>query len=543
MALSVFSPSRTVALITDEALCLYVTGIKGVRLVETVPWEAENFERNVASIISKDCGGKPVLILNDMVEISFRKERIPHVSPLDKNNVIQRKLNLAFPSFPVKAAMPLKEKIAKTDKTVASTVYIFSAVPASPALTKTIAAVSRSLAPVVGFGVLPIESSDMVKTLNGRGNKKLKTKSAWTIFIGQHSNGGLRQIVTKNGELALTRMTPVTDMNTDPEGWLRDVSQEFKATMSYLSRFGYAPDDGLSIYLIGNPDVGSALENAIGVPATFSALSVMQAAKILGVPLGRSAAGQNYADILHVAWVGRKSRLLLPMRAAAIEGIARPRRAAMFALIALLAGAAFLSYQALNAYQGVSAINEKIDAAQQQKAQLNVQYEKEVQRKEALGFDVKLVQASLRVYDNLEKHNVRLMKMFWGIGNALGRDLKIDKVSLVRQETIKKAPELLQDGAPIDNTVVAPADLKTPLFEAVLQMTFPSTTDVLKGNQEVREFRARIQELLPENTVEVTKFLKDYGYTNQLLVETGETKAAGVTQDFLAEIMIKGVAP
>src|SRR5262245_61593551 len=129
MSLALFAPSRTVVLIADEALYIYSTGFRGSRLIESVPWDTENFEQSVATTLSKDCGGKPVLILNDMVEQHYRKERVPKVSALDKANVLQRKLNVAFPGYPVKAALLLKEKIPKSEKNIAAAIYIFSAIP------------------------------------------------------------------------------------------------------------------------------------------------------------------------------------------------------------------------------------------------------------------------------------------------------------------------------------------------------------------------------------------------------------------------------
>lgn len=92
--------------------------------MDTVPWAVDNFEANVAAVVSKECGGKPVLILNDMVEQHYRKERIPKVSVMDKANVLQRKLMVAFPNYPVRAALPLKEKTGKGDKALPGSVYI-----------------------------------------------------------------------------------------------------------------------------------------------------------------------------------------------------------------------------------------------------------------------------------------------------------------------------------------------------------------------------------------------------------------------------------
>ena len=60
-----------------------------------------NFEEIVSSIIVEDCKKDPVLIVNDMVEQHYRKERIftAGISTLDLRNMIKRKLDMAFPSY------------------------------------------------------------------------------------------------------------------------------------------------------------------------------------------------------------------------------------------------------------------------------------------------------------------------------------------------------------------------------------------------------------------------------------------------------------
>lgn len=529
MSLALFAPSRTVVLIADEALSIFSTGFRGVRLVETIPWDSEDFEQSVAATLSKDCGGKPVLILNDMVEQHYRKERVPNVGVLDKANVLQRKLNVTFPSYPVKAALPLKEKIPKTEKTAAASIYIFAAVPGTDAFNKTMAAVSRSLVPVVGFGMLPVESSDLVKALGAKLAKKNRTKSKWVVFMGQHRNGSLRQIVTKNGELALTRMTPVTDQTTNPDAWLTEIGQEFKATMSYLTRFGYAPDDGLDLIVITDSETGARLEENIEADCHFTSMTISDAAQMLGVALGHQEQ-QTYADALHVAWAGRKSKMLLPMKAKAIDSVSRPRQAALAASLLLFLGAAFQGYQVMDKYQAIALQKSDLEDARQSRAQLNVQYQKEVKRKEDLGFDIRLVQSSLAVYDELERKNIKPLEVLYGVGRALGRDLRLDQIT-VQKPQANLAPKLLAGGA-----------ATTPLYEAAMQMTFPSTTNIDKGNDEVRGLRDRLQTYLPDNTIQVTKFLKDYEYTENVVVETGEADKKNVSQDFVAEIFVRGPA-
>jgi len=66
-------------------------------------------------------------------------------------------------------------------------------------------------------------------------SEKMHDKGApipkWTVFIGQHQSGGLRQVVVREGELALTRMTAVGSHDENPMNWAREVQQEFKLNL------------------------------------------------------------------------------------------------------------------------------------------------------------------------------------------------------------------------------------------------------------------------------------------------------------------------
>lgn len=533
MSISFLSPKRTVLLMADEALYVYTTGPKGAQLEETIPWDAENFVYNVSDIIAKDCGRKPVLVLNDMVEQHYRKERIlkSGVNMLDKASMLKRKLNVAFPNYPVRAAFPLKEKLVEAGGKKTSEIYIFAAVPESKQFSLAVSAVSMSLASIAGFCLLPVESSDMVKALSAKLTRKGQPKAKWSVLIGQHQNGGLRQIVIKNGELALTRMTPIIDSDRNPQVWAAEVHQEFKATMSYLARFGFQPEDGLQIILLANPAAGQEVENLIEEDCQFSALSVAQAANMLSLPV-QVQEGTHYADVLHVVWAARKPKFILPMSAREIDKVSKPRQVAMIASLFFIAGAAFLGYQLVNESAALGEINRDYDDVQSRLAQLNVQYQKEVQKKEELGFDVRLVQSSIALHDKLEDLNVKPLPLFKGVGTALGKDMRLDRV------IVKKAKQ--GAGASSAGFINAVLDKKPRKYEVTMQMTYPSTTDIDKGNQEVRDLSTRLQTILPDHTVKVTKFLKDYEYVEELVVETGDLEKQNLQQDFIAEIIIEG---
>ncbi len=529
--MSLLIPNRTVLLVSDEALYVYTLKARGVRLIDTVPWSTENFSTNVARILNKDGKNKPVLILYDMVEQHYRKEKVVKkgVSIMDKSTMLKRRLQVAFPNYPVRAALPLKEKMPAGDgKKPASDIYIFAAVPKTEAFRLTMQAIKTALVSIVGFSLLPVEASDMVKALTLKNAKKGQPKSTWSIFIGQHRNGSLRQVVTKNGELALTRMSPVTESD-NPHQWAEDVHQEFKATMSYLSRFGYAQTDGLDVTIISTPESAEVLRNIIEEPCNLNIMGVGEAAKKLGLSIGFQDS-QKYADPLHVAWIGKKSKFILPMKASEIDEVSAPRNAAVLITLALCASGAYFGYQAYTHFSEILQTSEEIQIATTRKTQLDSQYQREVERKKQMGFDVQLVQSSITVYENFEKDRIPALDVFKQIGTALGKDLRIDKLSV--EKTASNA--LVK---------MIPGQDEQAQYQLRLSMTYPGTTDIDRGNQEVQALSEKIAALLPTHAVKVTKLLKDYEYTEGLVVETGDLETENLQQDFVAEIMISGPAP
>ncbi|MDH5722141.1 MAG: hypothetical protein OEY94_02320 [Alphaproteobacteria bacterium] len=526
MSLSFLAPSRTVLLVSDEALFIYSTGAKGVRLVDTVPWSAENFVDNVAQILSKDCGGKPVLVLNDMVEQHYRKERIPKVSVMDKQNVVKRKLMVAFQSYPIRAALPLKEKSKDKKGKKAGSSFIFAAIPATDIFDKIIAATRKSLAPIAGFCLLPIESSDMVQKLSEKLASKGQKKSKWKVFIGLHKGGGLRQVVTCNGDLALTRMTPVTENEEDVSQWASDVYQEFTATMSYLSRFGFNAAEGLDVVFISESAAGEKLGELIETPCNYYSVSSQEAADLLKMPLGYQE-DLKYADVLHLAWAGRKNKFILPMKAKVIDKVSQPRQVATLVSFILVLALGYQAYNLMGVFESLSQNWEEIDSTESQKSNLTLQYDKEVKKKQDMGFDIQLIQSSLAIYDDLNNRQIKIDELFKKLSAGLGRDLRIDEIKVKR-------------GGGTVSSFIRGEKPEIPIFILTMQMTFPSSTDVKKGNMEVQKLREKLQTLLNDHTVMITKLLEDYEYSEEIVVETGSAGVKNVKQDYVAEISIEG---
>lgn len=534
LSIPFLNPGRCVLLLTDETLFVYDVGAKATRLLGSIPWTAKDFDTTVSDLIAREARGKSVLILNDMVEQHYRKERVPKISPLDKANVIKRKLHAAFPAFKIRAALPLKERVAPKKLRdgkdgVEGSLYLFAAVPPSDSFLRVLDASRRSMANIAGYTLLPVEAASMVHTLSARLAKQRNARKVpvWTIFVGQHHSGGLRQIVTKNGELALTRITPVIDSDQDAEVWASEVAQEFQSTLSYLTRFGYNPDDGLDVIVIAKPDAGELLENMIDVQCNFVPMTSVQAAHLLGLSIGRQEE-PRYADPLHAAWIGKKNRFMLPMQSAEMDSIAKPRQAAKYISGALVAGLLYLFYMCGTSVMALTAAQSALDVAQDQKNQIDKVYEEELARKASAGIDIKKVQASLQVFDKDQAQSLDPVGLLSTISLSL-QDLRVDKIVMGLSDiTVPNEDPLLTD----------PQVVKMP--SVTLMFSFPGTLEPQKGNAQMEALKARLSKALPEYDVSLVKTLADLSYTGKIENEVGVMAQKEVAQErYTAEVLIQ----
>jgi hypothetical protein len=530
------TPSRCVLIIGDEGLYVYETGFSKTRLIDSVTWGSKDLEETVSDIIRRECKGKPVLIVNDMTDQHFKGgQRIPKVGPLDKANVVARKLNVAFPNYPIRGALPVKDRARGKSLTPALSggTYLFAAVPMSEPVQRTLSSVRASLAPISGFVLLPIESSDMVRALAEKAMKKDKRKSRWAVLLGQHMGGGLRQVITRDGQLAMTRMTPVADMDTDPQGWVNDVAQEFQATISYLTRFGYNPEDGMEVFVIATPSAGEQLRSQLSVECNFTSYTVTEAASTLGLKIGPQD-DQYHADPLQAAWIGQKAKFILPMEAMDVKKIHAPRQAAMVAGLALFLGASYLAWETMSQAQALLMARENL--LDQRRIQQNVesQYQSELERMQSLGFDVKLIQNSLRTFAELESSGIHPLPLVQAIGKALGPDLRIDKLTVTTQ------------GPQLSGPSSRPVPGSTPpagTFIANLVLSFPSSIDPEFSVRQVNDLSRRLSAELPEGyKVEIAKQVANMSYTDNTVGAVGQQTGSAQQrpENYQAELVIRG---
>jgi len=519
--LPILAPSRTVLMMTDESLAIYNVHANFVRLQGVVPWVDEAFIDKTIAVITKKCSGS-ILVLNDMVEQHYRKEKLPKVGSLDKAGVLRRKLAVVFPNHPIRAALAMK-----SDKKMAGSYYLFTGVPVTQPFKLTLDVLNKSYAPIFGYATLPVESAGMISELAQSLAKETKRKkSKWVVFIGQHVNGGLRQIVTNDGELALTRITPIVDSDIDPGLWASEVSQEFTATMSYLARFGYAQEDGLDVVVIANPEASQALEAMITVSCYLTVLTASEAAKKVGIRIGAQE-DLRLADPLHIAWCGRKAALDLPLKSKDLDAVMQPRKFAsgfMFlATVSFLAAIYFVSFTGKNLYQ----VDADIKLAKDQQLQVENMYRREVESKKRIGIDLDKFFNAINLYNDLSVRNFDSLVWAKDIAENLGHNVRFDDFSI----------RYIDGGKSSKGHV-----------EANLMMSFPPEVEVERGNLSVKALRSRLEKHFGEEyIVTVTKELQDLAsvdvYSDEVGYDISQARAqqynARDKKDLTAAILIR----
>jgi len=535
MAIPFLTPSRSVLVIGDEALHIYNVTHNAARLVGSVAWSSDDFEDLVVAGLRRACGGKPALILNDMTDQHFKGgQRMPRVGAMDKASVLKRKLQVAFPSYPIRGALPLKwdKGVPGEKKKPGGGLYLFAGIPMSEPVAKTFAAVKAAMVPIAGFCLLPVEGADMVQALASRLAGKSRKPSRWVVFMGQHRDGGLRQVITRDGQLAMTRMTPMADAGNAPDIWARDVSQEFKATISYLSRFGFSSAEGVDLIVVSDSESGALLENLVNIPCHYTTLSAPEAAREIGMNIGIQDSSR-YADPLFAAWSGRKSRFTLPMEAPELARIGKPRQAAALLMVVLLLAGGYLGWQMFSMMQSMSVMQDDLDNQKRILAQAEKDYQQEVERMAALGFDVRLVQGAIQTYDALDKDKMHALSLIKKLGEALGDNLRLD---IVTMDYITPPPLDPNSAAALSGQ----EQPQRPQVNMMIKLSFPPSVEPEVGVREVNDLKRRLTVTMPGYDVVIQRNVAGLEYSDTFSGAVGRSAKDIASEKGVAEISIRG---
>lgn len=428
---------KRVLMVGGEGVVLYSpSGKSGMEREASVSWDLPNFEELLSESLSRG-SGKSLVILFDGADQTYRREEnIPKLSPIDRPRFVKRKLELAFPSYPIRASMEVKPAKKKKGFSLSAAgqksapAYLFVALPETEQVDRVSAAVMEAGVGVAGFGLLPTESSSLVTELSEKIFAGKGSRSRWALLVGQNETGGLRQVVVKDGNLALTRLTPASDAGTSGPGWVEDVVREFKATMTYISRFGYTPEDGLDVMIIcGEIEKEFFSGRDMGVQH-FQCINPGEALKHIGIR-SFGLEKNNFADPVHAAWVGKKRSLRLPVRVPSLHRIHAPRLAANVAAIGMAFGVIGLLGVSGQAILSYNSTQNEIEKKENQKAISEREYAEESKKFDDLPMNPAVVRSAMAVKDLLEKNTVNVSPTLYRLREALGGDITLEDISLV----------------------------------------------------------------------------------------------------------------
>lgn len=196
----------------------------------------------------------------------------------------------------------------------------------------------------------------------------------------------------------------------------------------------------------------------------------------------------------------------------------------------LFAAGAYLSWQLIGQAQAMIAAGDDLAIQKNLLAEAETEYQQEVARMEALGFDINLIKGTLATYEDFEAGRVPVLAVIDKIGEALGTDLRLDRLII----------DQIPAPAPANAGAVEQAPAQATL-EARLSLSFPQTVEIEAGMKEVNNFERRLRSLLPGYDVSITQQIGRPVYTEQLKGVAGRTaEEIAAAEDYMAELVIRG---
>ena len=173
-------------------------------------------------------------------------------------------------------------------------------------------------------------------------------------------------------------------------------------------------------------------------------------------------------------------------------------------------------------------------------------YDDNAAKMKALGFDVKLVQGSIKTFKMLDAKRIKDQEMVKKIDEALGDQLRLDSLSIDDGAGISVDAAGSSGAAPA-GAAAAGADpnapVPPPVMNASLKLSFPSSIQPEFGVQQVNDLKHRLETLLPNFKVTIVKNVAGLEYSDTY---QGEAASQAVKQpdqqppQYVAEISLTG---
>lgn len=519
---------KRVLVIGGEGVALFGPTARGIEREIALSWDVPNFDQQLVEALNEQKNrADPVQILFDGADQAYRKEEnIPKLSVFDRSRFLKRKLEQTFPSYPVRAYVEVKPPGEKP-------FYLFVALPETDRLDSIAADMLDAGVPLAGFGLLPAESVGLVTTLASKVFTKEDKPSRWAVLISQHETGGLRQVIVRNGNLAMTRITPTSEAGVHGPGWADEVMREFKGTLTYIARFGYTAEEGLDVMVICSSIEKQFFSDKTLPVTNFQCLTTGEALSVIGAK-GVSLGDTNFGDALHAAWVARKRRLSAPVIVPSIHRIMVPRKMAQLVSGILALTLVALGFFVFSQYANYTSAKKDLTDHQRQKELLDQEYGQDSKVFDAYPVKPQLIKAVLSVKQLIDKSGINITPTLNVLRQGLDNDIKLNSLSFEHD-----AKDVFAAGKTTNAKPPAPGTEKG-LVTIKFKFTLVGSLDLEHKVQRAEGLVKTLQQRFPGYSVKILSQFGNVSNSGKFEGEAGGPQNASGKQDDTAEIELVG---
>ncbi len=372
-----------------------------------------------------------IWLLVDSFEQLYKEEPVLAANMLDQPKLVRRQMMATLPGDMLAGAYPQGQ-----DPKTKRKFFLFCGVPRTDRLSAWIALLGPRLK---ASHLLPLESLGLLLTVSDMQAAQPAQGVRWRVMTTMNVTGGLRQIVSKQGRMVLTRLTPAPAEDLSPAEAAAAIERDFRQTLSYVKRLGYQPGDILDFVLVVGPNLARELK-ARSLDAT--SVLITTPSELAGA-LGLGAVGREdtpYSDVLHALWFATRKKPRLSLAATVNPQPDWQRQAETVS--PWLAGVALAGSLWWAGDTGWTLYQTHQDIAAQQAALASAQTTLGIVQAEraALPHTAEEVRRVLALGEELKRNDFSLLPLVQGLAEAVG-----ERALLVR--AVMEAPPEASPGA------------------------------------------------------------------------------------------------
>jgi hypothetical protein len=195
-------------------------------------------------------------------------------------------------------------------------VYLLAGIAPSTAFDGWMTFLDACTNPIHDIALLPIEASQLLTQVCDEFASV--RQNSWRVMITRERTGGFRQVITRDGVIAFSRLTQGFEPAEPAEEMAAALEAEFGHTVEYLKRLGFRPGDGLDLVIVGDSALHDALAQRDFTATQFLMLSPEDVSRRLGFgELSDSVGG--FSDLLHVLGFVRRRQPVLSLRSSTMR--------------------------------------------------------------------------------------------------------------------------------------------------------------------------------------------------------------------------------